>query len=113
MSLPKWLQIAFQFAPLVLGVIPATAPIAAAVSDGIAAAQMIEGATGAQKKAYVMQIAADAVSSANAKGATLNVADTLAATSQGIDTAVSVINAVKAAHDATTPVQPVPNLPAA
>lgn len=101
MSLPKWLQIAFQFAPMVLGMIPATAPIAGAVSDAIGAAQMIDGATGAQKKAYVMQIAADAVASANAKGATLDPAATLAATSQGIDTAVSVINAVHDAHAAT------------
>lgn len=103
MSLPKWLSIAFQFAPMVLGVIPATAPIAATVADAIGAAQMIEGATGAQKKAYVMQIAADAVASANAKGATLNVSETLAAASQGVDTAVAVINAVHDAHAVTTP----------
>lgn len=103
MSLPKWLQVAFQFAPMVLGMIPATAPIAGAVSDAIGAAQMMDGATGADKKAYVMRIAEDAIASANAKGATLNVAATLAATSQGIDTAVTVINAVHQAHQATTP----------
>ncbi len=107
MSLPKWLQIAFQFAPMVLGVIPATAAIAAPVADAIGAAQMIEGASGAEKKAYVMKIAQDAIVSANAKGATLDVASTLAATSQGVDTAVAVINAVHDAHQQTT-VTPTP-----
>ncbi len=108
MSLPKWLSIAFQFAPMVLGVIPATAPIAGAVADAIGAAQMLDGANGAQKKAYVMEIAKDAIASANAKGATLDVDSTLAATSQGVDTAVAVINAVHDAHAATMPVVPPP-----
>lgn len=102
MSLPKWLQIAFQFAPMVLSVIPATAPIAGPVADAIGAAQMIEGANGAAKKAYVMQIAKDAVESANAKGAKLDVAATLDATSHGVDTAVSVINQIHDAHATTT-----------
>ncbi len=103
MSLPKWLAIAFQFAPMVLSVIPATAPIAGVVSDAIGAAEMLPNANSAEKKAYVMEIAADAVKSANAKGATLDVQETLAATSQGIDTVVSVVNAVHDAHAATTP----------
>lgn len=103
MSLPKWLSIAFQFAPMVLGVIPITAPIAGAVADAIGAAEMLPNATGPEKKVFVMQIAADAIASANAKGATLDPAATLAATSQGIDTAVSVINAVHDAHATATP----------
>lgn len=100
MAVPMWLQLVLRFAPIVLGLIPATAPIAGVVAEGIAAAEALPGATGPDKKAYVMQLAATAVTGVNATGGRVDPAMTLAAASSAIDTVVAVVNTIHDAHGA-------------
>lgn len=98
MSLPVWLELALRFAPMVLGAIPKTAPIAGHVADAIMIAEQIPGLDGAGKKAKVMQLASAAIQSVNAEGGSLDEGETLAAVDGAIDTTVHVINTVHAAQ---------------
>ena len=64
----KWLSIVEQFAPTILMFTPA-APLAPFVAAGIHLAEQIPGASGAQKKAFAVQIAGLAANAtAAAKG---------------------------------------------
>ena len=97
MALPGWLQAVIQLVPTVLAVIPgfptALVPV---ITQAIQDAEQIPGATGPQKKAYVQQIAGDAVTVVNsAHGSTvLDPAATSTVVGQGIDTGVAVVNLV-------------------
>jgi hypothetical protein len=97
----SWLK---TLAPIILALIPKTQAISGRISDAIGAAEGLVGASGADKKASVMQIAADAVASVNTVAGTekLPPAETLAATSDAIDTIVDIVNAVSK-HTAEVP----------
>lgn len=107
--MPTWLQIALRFAPMILSSIPQTQKIAGAVGDGIIIAESMPGASGADKKSAVMQMAANSITSVNAAAGkvVLDPQVTLAAASSAIDTTISVINLVHDAHasDLITPVK--------
>jgi hypothetical protein len=109
MALPKWLQMVQQFAPMVLAFTP-LAPIAPFVSAGIQEAEQIQGASGADKLAHAINIARQGIAATNAQaGRTVidpNMADT--AIAAGINTTVSVVNLVQAAHATDTPLVPTP-----
>ena len=103
-----WLSIVKMVVPFVLtaaGVPPIIIPL---VTGGIAEAQGIKGATGAQKKAHVLNLVSAGVTGMNAAAGKVIVDPTLAVTttSSGIDTAVGVVNIVHQAHG--TPAVPTP-----
>ncbi len=93
----RWLQALAQFGPQILLFTP-LAPIAPAVVVAIHEAELIKGATGAQKKAHVLNIVTAAASGANAQAGkdVVDAADVAATASQTIDTIISVVNTVNA-----------------
>lgn len=100
MHLPSWLKTLEHVAPAVLMFTP-LAPIAPIIAAAINTAEQIPGATGEQKKAYVQQIAASAVTAINtANNKTIidpNAVSDTAGTA--IDTIVGVNNMI---HNAPT-----------
>lgn len=103
----KWISLVLNLAPLVLMAIPGMpAVLVPTIVHAIQEAQQIAGASGADKKAHVLAVAADAVTAVNeAKGkAVINPAVVPTVVSQGIDTAIGVINLVQQTH--TTPPKP-------
>lgn len=97
----KWLKTLAQFGPQILLFTP-LAPIAPAVTVAIHEAELLKGATGAEKKAHVLNIVTAAASGANAQAGkeVVDAAQVAATASQAIDTIVSVVNTI---HDATKP----------
>lgn len=93
--MPKWLKLLKQIGPTVLLFTP-LAPIAPAVIAGIELAEQIPGATGAQKKAIVQQIAKTAADGANAQAGhtVIDPGSIELVAGQAIDTTVGVINIV-------------------
>lgn len=94
--MPKWLAALEQIGPIVLAFTP-LAPIAPAVVGGIQLAESLKGASGAQKKAIVQQIAVTAAQGANAQaGKTVIDPDLVSSTSSAvIDAVVQSVNLVK------------------
>lgn len=101
-----WLRRVAQIAPMILSVIPATAPIASLVAAGIASASQIKGATGEQKKQHALEIVAAGVEAANVKAGKIIIdpASAITAAATGIETVISTAKIVDAAHDALHPV---------
>ena len=98
--LDRFLQILASIGPLVLGLIPETAPYAGLVTQGIAAAETMAGASGAQKKAAALQIITTGMTAANSAVGHV-IVDPAALTSlvsTGIDTTVAAVNLVQNAH---------------
>lgn len=98
-KLKSFLEILASIGPMVLSLIPGTAAFAPLVSQAIAAAETIPGASGAQKKAAAVEIVTVGMKVANeAAGHQIVEPSTLGAlVSQGIDTAVAAVNLVQAA----------------
>jgi len=73
------------------------APLVAVITSAIGEAQAIKGATGAEKKAHVLAIAAAAVTVANssAKGVVLDPEEVQAVAGDGIDAVVGTIHIVQ------------------
>ena len=99
----KWLSLIGSIAPYVLLAIPGIPPvIIPAVVHGIQVAEGIQGASGAQKKAAVLDLVSTALTTVNGvTPGSVDVEDALSAVSGGIDTTISVINTV---HNASNQV---------
>lgn len=102
MSLPKWLQILAQVGPQVLMFTP-LAPIAAPVVAAIGEAEAMQGASGQEKLAHVVNIATDAATAANTQAGHVVIDPALmqATAATAISTAVNVTNMVHGAHQIT------------
>lgn len=97
-KLSMFLTILKQVGPIVLASVPATAPLAPFIVKGIAAAELVPGATSAQKKAAALAIADDAAGALRAGGIALDPQLTQATVSTAIDTVVGVVNQVHVLH---------------
>lgn len=97
-----WKRLVFALAPIGLAAAGVPGPMIGAIVDGIAEAQAIAGARGAEKKAHVLSIANDAIIAINATPTawTLEHAPTLEKVSQGIDTSIGLVNQVLERHGA-------------
>lgn len=74
------------------------APLVAVITSAIGEAQQIKGATGAEKKAHVLAIAAAAVTVANTSGKVqLDPEEVQTVASDGIDAVVGVLHVVQGA----------------
>jgi hypothetical protein len=89
-------------APVILMVVPggaALAPLVPLIVTGIADAQKKPGATGPEKKAFVMQLVSDAVVGANVvKPGTLDPATITDAADEAVDAVIATVQAVQTAH---------------
>ncbi len=96
----RFLQILAGIGPLILSLIPETAPFAGAIADAIGQVEAIPGATGPQKKAAALQIVTDGMTVANTvTGRVIADPPTLAGiVSQGIDTTVAAVNLIQQKH---------------
>lgn len=108
MTLDKWLTLIAQFAPLVFAVVPGgatLAPLTPLIIDGIMAAEQIHNASGAEKKAHVQTIVANAVAVTNTVtgNTTLDPALTLAASSASIDAVIATVKVIEAAQAGVVP----------
>lgn len=97
-KLATFLHILEQVGPVVLAAVPATAPLAPFIIRGIAAGELIPGATGPQKKAAALAIAGEAADALAAKGVLLDRTAAEANVSAAIDTVVGIVNQVHALH---------------
>lgn len=90
--------------PVVLATVPGgekIAPLIPTITGAIEDAEAIKGASGAEKKAHVLNIVQAGIATANATGkVALDPAGVLVAASTGIDAVVATVNVVKAAHAA-------------
>ena len=105
----KWLELIKNLAPIILALVPGVPPaIIPAIMHGITTAEGMPGATGAQKKAAVLDLVQVGMETANAvAGKTIvDPAGLSGVVGLGIDTAVNAVNIIHAA-------QPVPPAPAA
>ncbi len=95
-----------KFAPMILPSVPGGAKISAfipVITHGILEAEQIPGASGADKKAHVLNLLADSVTALNATGKTHLSQDELAAIAgNGIDTVIGTVNLLHGAG-ATVP----------
>lgn len=100
----KWLTIAQFLAPAVLLAVPhgeKIAPYVPIITTGIQEAEQIPGASGADKKAHVVNLAMAAFQTLQQTGKVhLDQTEFQIAVSSGIDATIASINAVKKAHDA-------------
>lgn len=99
----KWLTLAANLAPLILGAIPGLhAALIPAIVAGIQDAEALPSASGADKKAHVLGLVNDAVAGINASTSktTLDPTTTLTTASAAIDTTVGVINLIHGAQTA-------------
>lgn len=101
MTLPKWLSLVQSFAPLVLIAAGVPPVLVTSIAASIEEAEQIPGATGADKKAHVLNITRDAIDASNvAQGRQhLDPTKVVAVVSKGIDLAVETVDLV---HDRTT-----------
>lgn len=101
MHLSKFLNIVKVIAPLVLANVKGGDKIGAlipTITDGIAEAEQIHGASGAEKKAHVLNIVKAGVETANATGkVTLDPAEVHEVASDGIDAVVGAIHVIDGA----------------
>jgi hypothetical protein len=103
-SFSQFVSLLTTIAPVVLLAVPGgglIAPLMPLIVQGIADAHTLPGASGADKKAYVLQLVADATqATALIKPGTIDPALALQAASHGIDAVITSINAVQVAHAA-------------
>ncbi len=92
----KWLDLVKNLAPFILAAVPGVpAVLIPAIVHGITIAELIPGASGAAKKAAVIDLVSTGLQTANAvKPGTIDEAATVAAVSNGIDATVNAVNAV-------------------
>ena len=98
--MPRWLSIVAKLAPTIAAIagIPALGPI---ISVGIAEAEAIAGASGAEKNAHVVALATAAAAGVNAvKPGSLDEAAVMQAAQSVTSTIVDVAKAIDAAHPA-------------
>jgi len=98
-----WKTLVSVLGPMILANVPhaeRVAPLVPTIVHGISEAEDLKGASGAEKKAHVLSMVADAVTGINvAKGRTVVSPDDLATVAgSGIDTVIGTINLVHAAH---------------
>ncbi len=116
-SVGQFFSILTAVAPVVLLAVPGgavIAPLVPLILKGIADAQAKPGATGPQKKAYVMALVSDAVKATSlVRPGILDQVLAIEAAGHGIDAVISSINAVQVAHAALPglPVIVVPPVP--
>lgn len=95
----KFLDIVKLVGPNVLLMVPggsAVAPLVPVIVHAIGEAEAIKGATGEEKKAHVLAVAASAVAVANASGkVNLNPSEVAAATSAGVDAVIGTIHVIE------------------
>lgn len=98
----KWLSLVQVLAPAVLMAVPhgeKIAPYIPIITTGIQEAEQIPGASGAEKKAHVVNLAMAAFQSLQQTGKVhLNQTDFSDTVSAGIDATVGTINLVHQAH---------------
>ena len=102
----KFAHITEQLAPVILPFVPGLPPaLIPLITSGIQAAEHIPGADGPAKKAHVLSLVHDGLDGVNAlHGTTLVPSDApTASVDAGITAVVSSVNAIRAAHAATTP----------
>lgn len=101
-DLNQWLAIAALLAPAVLTRVKGgekIAPFIPAITQGVIEAEQIKGASGAQKKAHVLNLVPVAVGVANATGKThLDPVVIGSIVDSGIDAVIKAVNAVHATH---------------
>ena len=101
----KWLQLVASFAPYILATIPGLPPfVIPAIVQGIQDVEQIPGASGAQKKATVLDLVKTGLGVVN--NATSHKVDPVAATaavSLGIDAVVAAVNVVQQIAHPPTP----------
>lgn len=102
--MPKWFRILKEIGPTVLAFTP-IAPLVPAIIAGIELAEQIPGATGAQKKAIVQQIAKTAAEGANAQAGhvVIDAASIETVAGSAIDTVVGVVNIIHQLPEAPPP----------
>jgi len=96
-----WLELVKKFAPTIIELaVPGGAVLGPVIEQGIIEAEGLTGANGAAKKAHVLALVALSVIAVNAaKGAVvLDPVAVNAAAASAIDTTISVVNLVHAAH---------------
>lgn len=95
----KFLFLVNALAPLVLANVKGGDKVAEfipIVTDGIIAAEQIKGATGAEKKAHVLDLVAAGVAGANATGKVkLDASAVTTAAGDGIDAVIGAIHAIE------------------
>lgn len=100
----KWLGILTMVAPVILMVVPggaALAPLIPVIVTGIADAQKKPGATGVEKKAFVMQLVKDTmIGTELVKPGLVDPVVLADAASQAIDAVIATVNAISKAHAA-------------
>jgi hypothetical protein len=112
MHLTKWLNLVKLVAPLVLSNVKGGDKIAEmipTITDGIAEAEQIKGASGPEKKAHVLNVVHAGVAAANASGkVTLDQAEVQGIASDGIDAVVNTLHVIDGAKVVKPPPTPVP-----
>ena len=95
----KFLAIVAQVGPMVLLAVPggeAIAPLIPVITHAITEAEQIKGATGAAKKAHVLEVTAAAVTTLNSLGkVTLDPAEVAQVTSAGVDAVIGTIHVIE------------------
>jgi hypothetical protein len=103
----KFLQLVGSIGPLVLLAVPGgavIAPLVPVIIGAIGEAEQIKGATGAQKKAHVLNILDAAVVTANSTGkVNINSTAAQAAADKGIDAVISTIHVIEGAKIVKAP----------
>ncbi len=108
-ELMKWLDLVKNLAPFILAAVPGVPPVLIpAIVHGITVAEGIQGSTGVQKKAIVIDLVSTGLQTANAVAGKTVIDETssVAAVSQGIDATVNAINAIHSATSANTATPP-------
>lgn len=104
MNFKQWSGILTMVLPLVLMLVPggaALAPVASVILKGMLDAQAKVGATGPEKKAFVLALVNDATAGTELiKPHTIDPALTAQAAGQAIDAVITVVNAIQTAHAA-------------
>ena len=100
-DLRKFLAVVAQVGPVVMAAVPGgekIGQIIPKVVDAIGEAEQIRGATGAEKKAHVLNVVKGAVDALNTSGRVkLNPGEVEAIASQGIDTVVATVHVIEGA----------------
>lgn len=101
MTEPNWLRVLAHLGPMALAFTP-LAPIAPLVIAAIGEAEAMQGATGPEKLAHVVNIATDAASATNAQTGkpVIDPAVMARTANEAISTTVDVVNMVQNAHTA-------------
>jgi hypothetical protein len=100
-DLRKFLAVVAQVGPVVLAAVPGGQKIGAIIPqvvDAIGEAEQIKGATGAEKKAHVLNVVRTAVNVANSSGRVkLDSAEVEAVASAGVDAVIGTVHVIDGA----------------